>query len=101
MEAAMTAYILSVSVNGQTTLVTHLFAAIVQKSVMVIRTRQLTTGAERPTHQNAREVTTRAASDCIFTVSFCQRNLFQQLTIPYPYRIQARSLVSGSSERAH
>jgi hypothetical protein len=88
---------LSVGVNGHgTTPVTHLSEAIVRQPVTVVRTCQPTAGAERSTHQDAPEPTTRPPSDCIFTVSFCQGNLWRQLTIPYPHRIQARSLVSGS-----
>ena len=97
----MTAYILSVSVNSQITFVTHSFAAIVEKPVMVIRTRQLTTGAERLTHQDAHEATARLPSNCVLIVRLCQGNLWQQLTSPYPHHIQARSLVSCSLERTH
>jgi hypothetical protein len=78
---------LSVGANGQTTFDTHSFATTVRKPVMVIRTRQPNTGAERPTHQDAREVTARPPSDCTFIVRFCQGNLWRQLTFPYPHNI--------------
>jgi len=91
----MAAYILSVSVRGQPTFVTYSFATIVQKSVMAIRTRQSTTGAERLTHQDAREVTARLPSDCIFTVRFFKATVggSSQFHILTAYKLDHLSVV--------